>query len=74
MGQLVLVSEVAKRNAEDKKNDYSAPHITLLLRQGKIAGQKIGGIWMVDIDSLKAYAEAMKNLGNKRFDPTHGND
>ena len=68
MGQLVLVSTAAKETG------YSTPHITLLLRQEKIVGQKIGGIWMVDIESLKAYVEAMQELGTKKFDPTRGND
>lgn len=68
MGQLVLVSAAATETG------YSKPHITLLLRQEKVAGQKVGGIWMVDIESLKAYVASMEELGTKKFDPTRGND
>lgn len=51
-------------------SEYTARHISLLLRQGKIAGRKEGRIWLVDIDDLKRYESEMNKLGAKRFDPT----
>jgi hypothetical protein len=64
MGELVLVTVAAQ------KTGYSTPHITLLLRQGKIKGEKVGGIWLVDLDSLRDYEALMNELGTKKFDPT----
>lgn len=68
MGQLVLITAAAKETG------YSTPHISLLLRQGKVQGEKVGGIWLVDLESLQAYAESMKELGTKKFDPTRGDE
>lgn len=64
MGQLVLVSQAAEESS------YSVSHIRLLMRQDKVKGDKIGGIWMVDIDDLKRYEQAMQEEGTKKFDPT----
>jgi hypothetical protein len=64
MGQLVLITVAAQQTS------YSTPHIALLLRQGKVQGEKIGGIWMVDLESLQDYEATMQKLGNKKFDPT----
>jgi hypothetical protein len=64
MGELVLVTVATQ------KTGYSPPHITLLLRQGKVAGEKVGGVWLVDLDSLKQYEATMNELGPKKFDPT----
>jgi len=63
MGQQVLVLVAAQETG------YSIPHISLLLRTGKVSGQKIGGIWLVDLDSLRAYAATMEELGAKKFVP-----
>jgi len=64
MGQLVLVSQAVE------ESDYSEPHIRLLLRQGRVKGEKQRGIWMVDIDDLKRYEKKMDEVGTKKFDPT----
>ena len=64
MGQLVLVSQAVE------ESDYSEPHIRLLLRQGRVKGEKQRGIWMVDIDDLKRYEKEMDEVGTKKFDPT----
>ena len=64
MPNLVLIAQAAQEVS------YSVKHISLLLRQGKIKGQKIGGTWLVDLDDLKRYEQEMNALGTKRFDPT----
>ena len=64
MRQFVLVSVAAQETS------YSTPHIALLLRQGKVKGEKQGGIWLVDLTSLKEYEAAMQELGTQKFDPT----
>ena len=64
MANLVLLYDAAK------ESDYTQEHITWLLRQKKIEGRKVGLVWMVDLDSLKAYEAKMKEIGTKKHDPT----
>jgi hypothetical protein len=64
MGQLVLIAAAAQ------ESEYTVAHISLLLRKGKIKGEKVGGTWMVDIQNLREYEAQMKILGTKKFDPT----
>lgn len=64
MSELVLITTAVQ------KTGYSTPHIALLLRQGKIKGEKVGGIWLVDLESLKEYEAEMSEAGTKKFDPT----
>lgn len=66
MANLVLIAQAAQ------EVDYTPEHISLLLRQGTVKGQKIGGVWLVDLDDLKRYEQEMKELGTKKFDPTKG--
>ena len=51
--------------------DYTHEHIAWLLRDKRVVGRKVGGVWMVDLDSLKNYVAKMEQLGDKRYDPTH---
>ena len=64
MANLVLVAEAAKHSM------YKSNHIRHLLREGFIEGQKIGGTWLVDLDSLLTYEQHMEEEGTKKFDPT----
>ena len=68
MDELVLIHQAAQQS------EYTARHISLLLRQGKVAGRKEGRIWLVDIDDLKRYEAEMRELGTKKFDPTKDDD
>ena len=63
MPNLVLVSQAAE------ESDYSDIHIRLLLRTDQVQGQKVGGIWLVDLDDLKRYEDEMKKLGTKKHAP-----
>ena len=68
MPNLVLIVEAVEHSS------YTARHISLLLRQGRIKGRKAGRIWLVDLDDLKRYEQGMNEIGTKRFDPTKGHD
>jgi len=68
MSTLVLIAVAVE------ESEYTAAHISLLLRQGKIKGKKVGGTWLVDLESLKAYEQHMKELGPQKFDPTKGEE
>ena len=63
MTMLVSIAEAVEQSS------YTHEHITSLVRKGKIEGRKTKNIWLVDIESLKAYEERMKDLGPKRHTP-----
>lgn len=64
MANLVLVTEAAQESI------YQPNHIRYLVREGFVEGKKIGGVWLVDLDSLKAYEAQMLEAGTQKFDPT----
>lgn len=64
MANLVLIDQAGK------ESEYNSDHIRYLARKGFIKGEKHGGIWLIDLDSLKAYEIRMKSEGTKKFDPT----
>ncbi|KKL17295.1 hypothetical protein LCGC14_2486980 [marine sediment metagenome] len=66
MANLVLIAQAVEESS------YTPRHISLLLRQELVQGQKVGRIWLVDLDDLKRYEQEMNKLGMKRYDPTRG--
>lgn len=66
MANLMLVAQAAQEST------YTNDHIRLLLRKGVVNGQKVGGIWLVDLDDLQRYEDEMKRLGPQKYDPTRG--
>lgn len=52
------------------QSEYSHVHVAYLVRTGKVEGRKSGGVWLVNLDSLKAYEAKMKELGSLKHDPT----
>ncbi|MBI4127652.1 MAG: hypothetical protein HY459_01130 [Parcubacteria group bacterium] len=40
-----------------RQTPYGQEYLSLLVRRGKIEGEKIGGIWYIALDSLKQYLE-----------------
>lgn len=66
MANLVLIARALQ------ESEYTANHIRLLLRDNAVKGEKVGGVWLVDMDDLKRYEQEMRSLGSKRFDPTRG--
>ena len=64
MAEWVLIAEAVE------KTSYTHEHIAWLVRHGKVVGRKGGGVWLVDLDSLREYEIKMKELGSKKFDPT----
>ena len=63
MTNLVLILEAVKESS------YTQEHVTWLLRNKKVAGKKVGMVWMVDLDSLKDYESRMSELGTKKHQP-----
>lgn len=63
MPNLALIEHAAKESS------YHPNHIRYLVRKGLIKGEKYGGIWLIDVDSLKAYEAAMKAEGTQKHTP-----
>ncbi len=61
MPNFIIINEAVNETA------YSMTHIRTLLTRGAIRGRKSGGIWLVDIDDLKAYEQRMRELDKKKF-------
>jgi hypothetical protein len=66
----VLVANLVLIEQAVKESSYDRNHIAYLARKGFIKGEKHGGVWLVDLDSLRAYEIQMKSEGMKKFDPT----
>ena len=64
MPQLVLIDQAAQASS------YAADHIRYLARKGFIRGEKHGGIWLIDLDSLKAYEVRMQAEGTQKHTPS----
>jgi hypothetical protein len=64
MANLVLVAEAVSQSS------YQPNHIRYLVREGLVQGKKVGGVWLVDLDDLKAYEAKMTEEGAQKFDPT----
>jgi hypothetical protein len=67
MTDFVSISEAAAESV------YSHDHIKYLVRAGKIDGRKSGSVWLVSLESLRAYEKRMLELGPQKFDPTRSN-
>ena len=63
MPNLVLVEQAAK------ESEYHPDHIRYLAREKLIKGEKHGGVWLIDLDSLKAYETLMQEQGAQRHTP-----
>lgn len=64
MGELVTIAEAVTHS------EYSHEHIAWLVRTGKVSGRKSGNVWLVNLESLRAYETKMKELGTQKHDPT----
>ncbi len=64
MGTLVSVSKAADLS------QYTTAHVRQLLRKQLIKGEKQGGIWLVELESLLTYKQEMDMAGLSKLDPT----
>ena len=63
MPNFVMVKEAQEQSS------YTGDHIRLLIRQKVIAGKKVGGIWLVDLDGLLEYEKRMAEAGKSKHRP-----
>lgn len=64
VSQLLLVDQAAAQS------DYDKNYIRFLVRKGLVKGEKHGGVWLVDLDSLKEYEARMKAAGSQKHTPS----
>ncbi len=57
-----------------EESHYSLDHIRHLAAQGTVKAQKFGGVWLIDLEELKRYEQAMLEAGPKKFSPTKDAD
>lgn len=63
MGTLVLIRQALEHSK------YTPDHIRYLIRHKLVVGQKVGAIWLVDLESLQAYERQMDEAGLTKFRP-----
>jgi hypothetical protein len=57
--ELITVSEASELSG------YTPQHVRLLIRQGLINARRAGGIWLVEVSSLRNYIENAPKPGPK---------
>jgi hypothetical protein len=63
MANWVLIAEAVDHST------YTHEHIAWLVRNHRVAGKKVGGTWMVDLDELNRYEAEMAKQGTKKHTP-----
>ena len=63
MANTVLIQEALTYS------EYTPDHIRYLLIHKYIQGKKVGGVWLVDLESLQTYEQKMKDAGTAKFRP-----
>lgn len=63
-GRLSLEGWITPREAAEII-DVTSDHVRYLARSGKIEARKFGHAWMLNLESVKAYAESDRRPGPK---------
>ncbi len=48
---------------------YSQQYLRRLLRSGKLAGLKLGQVWLIELESFEEYLVQVDNSKDQRFGP-----
>jgi excisionase family DNA binding protein len=64
----VLNNHISVQTAASSSG-YSLQYLRRLLRKGKLAGIKIGQLWLVDKGNFDAYLEDAQTATDQRFGP-----
>lgn len=60
MGNLVLIRQALEHSK------YTPDHTRYLIRHKLVVGQKIGAIWLIDLESLQAYERQIQAQNPRR--------
>jgi excisionase family DNA binding protein len=66
---LIVVNNHISVQDATEFSGYSLQYIRRLLRCGKLAGLKIGQVWLIDKDAFDSYLERANLVLDRRFGP-----
>ena len=64
----VVTNHISVKTAADFSG-YSLQYLRRLLRSGKLAGLKIGQVWLIDKSAFEAYLDRAVQATDRRFNP-----
>jgi hypothetical protein len=64
----VIVNHISVEEATTISG-YNAQYLRRLLRAGKLAGVKVGQVWLIDLASLQTYFSCAISSNDMRFGP-----
>ena len=59
---------ISVKDAADSSG-YSSQYLRRLLRLGKLAGMKLGQLWLIELESFESYLVQAGNSKDHRFGP-----
>jgi excisionase family DNA binding protein len=63
----LIIDRCVSVQAAAEISGYSAQYLRRLLRAGKLAGVKLGQIWLIRLDTLEAYLDKAEQSQDLRF-------
>lgn len=64
-----IVNNCISVKAAAGSTGYSQQYLRRLLRSGKLAGLKLGQVWLIELESFEEYLEKAGNSQDQRFGP-----
>jgi excisionase family DNA binding protein len=65
----LILDNIISVKAAAEYSGYSSQYLRRLLRLGKLAGLKLGQMWLIDMDSFELYLSEVGNSPDHRFGP-----
>jgi excisionase family DNA binding protein len=65
----VILDNLISVKAAAEISGYSQQYLRRLLRQGKLAGLKLGQVWLIEMESLQWYLSDLGNSTYRRIGP-----
>lgn len=65
----ILIEKHITVKAAAKVTGYNPQYLRRLLRAGRIAGRKVGQVWLIQIASMKDHLQQSEQSSDKRFGP-----
>jgi excisionase family DNA binding protein len=65
----VVLNNLISVKAAAESSGYSLQYMRRLLRTGKLAGLKLGQIWLIQMDSFETYLANAESSKDHRFGP-----
>ena len=65
----ILLNKHISVQAAAADTGYNIQYLRRMLRSGTLKGVKIGQIWLIEMKSLEAYLQHVKNTSDRRCGP-----